>query len=38
MGKEVKTSLNYNRKAEDESNKRVERLFIYDAESGYIEE
>ena len=36
--KEVKTSLNCNRKAEDESNKRVERLFIYDAESGYIEE
>ena len=36
--KETKVNFDSNRKAEDKANKRVERLFIYDAESGYIEE
>ena len=36
--KETKVNFDSNRKAEDKTNKRVERLFIYDAESGYIEE
>ena len=36
--KETKVNFDSNRKAEDKVNKRVERLFRYDAESGYIEE
>lgn len=36
--KETKTNLDSNRKSDDANNKRVEKLFICDAENGYIYE
>ena len=34
--KETKVSFNNNRKANDEKDKRIEKLFLCNAENGYI--